>query len=383
VSLPYIRLEGLDGRKRNRDGRTEDNSDVDQHLTELLNSAHLEPQQKAQPQQQQQQPQQDGKGTPQVVHKSSAVWKRLSVDQDKKRTYRIVDALLEEEEGPKTKRRKLTLLESSKQETHFPSVVNVRRKTPLKVLDPLTRSVDDSLQQTHQGTKIIREHYDFVTTNSSLMRDSKKWLAWCHSAGGNILHACALWNDVEMAGELCQTREVSQLTEAVDGDGRTPYEVAHLSGHDSICQVLEAFGGDTTNYVYDMFCLEENEEDQYEEQPMTVELKGGVGYWTPEGELVLEAPDKSQSSLSRVVNDDEEIDSNCEEYGGNDYPDEDWGEDDFVPDQGYRNHPVGFDKVEEESDGGRPREDDSDYDDFIGRYDPSDDPTAYSDGEEM
>jgi hypothetical protein len=370
--LPYIRLEGLDGRKRNRDGSTEDsNSDVDQALTELLDSAHLE--------QQQEQPQ-ASKVAPQVVHKSSAVWKRLSMDQDKKRTYRIVDALLEEEEGRETKRRKLTLLETSNQEADFPSVVSIRRKSPLKVLDPLSRSVDDSLQQAHQGTKMIREHYDFVTSNASLMRDSQKWLAWCHSAGGNILHACALWNDVEMAGELCQTREVAQLTEAVDGDGRTPYEVAQLSGHDSVCQVLEAFGGDTSNYVYDIFCLEENEVDEYEEQPMTVELKGGVGYWTPEGELILEAPGKSLASLTHVFNDDEEIDSNCEEYGGNDYPeDEDF--EDFVPDQGYRNHPVDLDK--EDSDGG-PQDDGSSYeDDFIGQYSPEDDPTAYSDGEEM
>jgi hypothetical protein len=364
--LPYIRLEGLDGRKRNRDGSTEDsNSDVDQHLTELLDSAHLEQQQ------------------PQVVHKSSAVWKRLSMDQDKKRTYRIVDALLEEEGGRETKRRKLTLLETSKQEADFPSVVNIRRKAPLKVLDPLTRSVDDSLQQAHQGTKSIRQHYDFVTTNASLMRDSKKWLAWCHSAGGNILHACALWNDVEIAGELCQTREVSQLTDAADGDGRTPYEVAQLSGHDSVCQVLEAFGGDTTNYVYDIFCLEENEVVDYEEQPMTVELKGGVGYWTPEGELILEAPGKSLASLTHVFNDDEEIDSNCEEYGGNDYPeDEDF--EDFVPDQGFRNHPVELDK-EDASDGG-PQDDGSNYDDdFIGHYNQENeeeiDPTAYSDEE--
>jgi hypothetical protein len=370
-SLPYIRLEGLDGRKRNRDGRTEDsNSDVDQHLTELLDSAHLE----------QQQPQpQAVKDAPQVIHKSSAVWKRLSMDQDKKRTYRIVDALLEEE-GRETKRRKLTLLETSEQEADFPSVVNIRRKMPLKVLDPLTRSVDDSLQQAHQGIKMIREHYDFVTSDTSLMRDSKKWVAWCHSAGGNILHACALWNDVEIAGELCQTREVAQLTEAVDGDGRTPYEVAQLSGHDSVCQVLEAFGGDTTNYVYDIFCLEEKEEDEYEEQPMTVELKGGVGYWTPEGELILEAPGKSLASLTHVFKDDEEIDSNCEEYGGNDYPDEDWGEDDFVPDRGFRNHPVDLDK--EDSDGG-PQDDGFYDDDFVGEYSPEDDPTAFSDGREM
>ena len=53
---------------------------------------------------------------------------------------------------------------------------------------------------------------------------------------------------------------------------------------------------------------------------MTAELTSGVGYWTPEGELVLEADLKCARSLSQET--EGEIDSNCEEYGANDYPDE-------------------------------------------------------------
>ena len=356
--LPYIRLEGLlDRKKRPRGGDDDDDSchshgssssnqyrrnEVrrleEEHLSDLLDSAHIQ----EGPLQQQQQQQQQGYHIPSSgnnvkIHpyKTSVVWRRLSLEGDKKRTtYRIVDALLEED-GRKTKRRKLTLIETSNG-ADFPSVVSVRRKTALKVLDPLSRLVDDSLQQVHAGTRRIMDHYRFVMTDPRLAYESKKWLAWCHSSGGNLLHACALWNDVEVTSELCHSNLVATLTEAVDGDDRTPYEVAQLSGHDSVCQVLEAFGGDTTNYVYDTFCLEENDEEEYEEQTMTVELKGGVGYWTPEGELVLEAPEKSPASLSHVFDEDGEIDSNCEEYGGNDYPeDEDWGED-FMPDQNNR-----------------------------------------------
>jgi hypothetical protein len=100
--------------------------------------------------------------------------------------------------------------------------MSIRRSTTLNVLDHLSRLVDDSLQEARSGARRVIEHYQFVTTDSRFAHDdSKKWLAWCHSAGGNILHACALWNDVVVA------------TEVVDGDGRPPYEVAQLSGHDS------------------------------------------------------------------------------------------------------------------------------------------------------
>jgi hypothetical protein len=315
--LPYIRLEGLDGRKRSRGESNEyGDSSRHNHVSEALDAA---------------------KQASQIPVKSSVLWKRHVPKQEENHSYRIVDAMLEED-GRLSKRRKLTLLETSSQ-AEFPSMVSfVRRKAALKVLDPLTRLVDDSLQQVHVGIKQVSEHYHFVTMDRRLAYDTKRWLVWCHSSGGNILHACALWNDVEVASEVLQIPTmVSSMTEAIDGDGRTPYEVAQLSGHDSVCEVLEAFGGDTTNYVYDIFCLEEGESvKDCEDAPMTVELTSGVGYWTPEGELVLEASEKCAASLDHY-DEDGEIDSNCEEYGGNDYPDdEDWG-DDFLP-EAHRNH---------------------------------------------
>lgn len=358
--LPYIRLEGLDGRQRSRMDDDEDvaeSTSIDGQVDNFMDSAALE------------QDRQDSSCSTGGVRtrrrkKSCAVWRRLSLDEDTHRSYKIVDAVLEGD-GRVAKRRKLTLLDTSStsaadhqsprlQQMGILSLGGsgpasetsvVRRKTALiKVLDPLSRMVDDSLQMVHAGTKGVDEHYRFVTTDQRLAHESKKWLAWCHSSGGNILHACALWNDVEMASEVLGQQlspMMAKLTEAVDGDGRTPYEVAQLSGHDSVCQVLESFGGDTTNYVYDIFCLEEGKDDDLVsaefdiddgDEHMTVELRGGVGYWTPEGELVLEAPEKSSAlSLTHVFDEDGEIDSNCEEYGANDYPDEDavdWGDGD-------------------------------------------------------
>jgi hypothetical protein len=370
-SVPYMLLEGLDG--RNKRGHDHNNRHSHSHSHSNNNAAAAAV------------AGEDLVDSAPPPLPTTALWKRFE-PQATEDSYRIVNAMLlssdeDDEDGRQTKRRKLTVLETTTSD--LPSVVSMPRKQPFRVLDPLTRLVDDSLQEVHIGNKRVSEHHRFVTTDSRLMYDTKKWLAWCHGEGGNLLHACALWNDVEMAGELlnhgCSAggHECATLTEAVDSDGRTPYEVAQLSGHDSVCEILEAFGGDTSNFVYDIFCLDEDANrrpqnyypnggtttttttgaaagtaggttidgdgntttgnhhyyNQMTDQPMAVELMSGVGYWTPEGELVLEAPEKSPASLDHVFDEDGEIDSNCEEYGGNDYPEEeDWG-DDFI--QGY------------------------------------------------
>jgi len=69
--------------------------------------------------------------------------------------------------------------------------------------------------------------------------------------------------------------------------------------------------------------------------PITVEMHGSVGYWDEYGELVLEATkisnhDNHGKDADMMTNDDEdELDSNCEEFDGNDYPeDEDEDEND-------------------------------------------------------
>lgn len=371
--LPYLRLEGLDGSVKRKRSNSNANAE-DQQLSELMqHSARL-------------QPNAQNIVAPSKPAKSntSAIWKRMrpnaenieSAQQNQQQqTYRVVDAVLEEDATPNFKRRKLTVLETSSQTELLPDLTKMtvkkhKKKKALKVLDPLSRIVDDSLQEVHQGTKTAQQHYAFIKTDPRLAHQfNPKWLTWCHSAGGNLLHACAMWNAVELASDIARS---SDLAEAIDGDGKTPYELAQLSGHHSICEVLEAFGGDTTNYVYDIFYLEEainnnsstpnvlSDEDKtmYQENAIaTAELTSGVGYWTPFGDLVLEAPEKHQASLDHVFDEDGEIDSNCEEYGGNDYPDDDGGAEDdndhdgddddddswaegFTPDQGFRNREV-------------------------------------------
>lgn len=65
-----------------------------------------------------------------------------------------------------------------------------------------------------------------------------------------------------------------------------------------------------------------NENDDDEDGAVLVQMKGGVGYWNEKGELILEtAPDFQDSQFD--IEDEDEYDSNCEEYDGNDYPDDD------------------------------------------------------------
>lgn len=286
--------------------------------------------------------------------KTSVLWRRLDPlpeESEELKSCRIVSAKLEQADkldGPQTKRRRLTLLGDSETSIRHISSLPLMppRKSALKVLDPLTRMVDDSLQLVHQGARLVEEHYRLITTDpalSSKSNDIQKWLLWCHSEGGNLLHACALWNDVDMAAHILHTysKLTGKLCEALDGDKRTPYESAQLAGHHSVCEVLEAFGGDTSNYVHDIFCLEEGEEGITEMEPRDqayaptpVELTSGVAFWTPDGELILEPSGKLHFDLQDEEASD--IDSNCEVYDANDYPEEEeedgaiWGYDDSV-----------------------------------------------------
>ena len=314
------------------------------------------------------------------------------------------------QQQPTKKRRKLTLLDTSTAENTAAETTETtstsplhalmldrnnktkqqqnkqkqKSKQPIKILDPLTRIVDDSLQEVLVGAKTIESHYQLLFRDPRFtLQDitlQRKWLTWsCQESNSNILHCCALWNDPITTNQILQYCSTaagnggnvqSKLVEATDVDGRTPYEIAQLIGHEQVCQVLEAYGGDTSNYVYDIFYLDDDVDDDDNDKTttknadddvskinhhhradekdsmgnnignghdiadgneedrginnmamMTAELTSGVGYWTPDGELILEADEKFTRSLSHET--DGDIDSNCEEFGANDYPDED------------------------------------------------------------
>jgi hypothetical protein len=284
--------------------------------------------------------------------KRVAVWRRVEDHHNettrKKRSYRVVDAVLEEEElpddhtanvtrsSPERKRPRLTLLATS--ET---SDSNKNKKNGMKILNPAERMVDDSLQQVFQGNRPVAEHYQFLLTDPRLADQWRRWCAWYNDECGNILHACALWNDYEIMDELLRIlmassttcRYDSLLLNRIDREGRTPYQIADMCKHEQVCQILESYGAG--DYLVDLYALEdadmtaaetisyENDdlEDERGSRDLACDLRGGVGYWNDKGQLVLQQSLPHTMSDVTLRDEDESIDSNHEDWDGNDYPD--------------------------------------------------------------
>lgn len=279
---------------------------------------------------------------PETKRQRTAIWRRVSSENKseileddgnvRKRQYRVLDAVLEDEDlaqekqprARKRARRRLTLIDGeSMMHNSFSSHQNPPKKV-YKVLNPVERLVDDSLKQVFSGEKRSADHFKLCTTDERLEIHSRKWLVWHNDELGNLLHACALWNDVCMANELL-SRELVGLTEGLDGEERTPYQVAELAGHTEICDMLQTTVDD---YVFDLYSLDEADTDAWngantEEgdesmDALACELQGGVGYWDDNGHLVLDQRTHAWSEISV----DDDVDSNHEDWDGNDYPDE-------------------------------------------------------------
>uniref|UniRef100_A0A7S3P7K4 Transcription factor Iwr1 domain-containing protein n=1 Tax=Amphora coffeiformis TaxID=265554 RepID=A0A7S3P7K4_9STRA len=266
--------------------------------------------------------------------KRSAVWRRVSseLEETAAEACRVVEAILsesdEESEQAPSKRRRLTLVQPSTR-SQTTDKMNPPTKHGFKILNPVERLVDDSLQAVAVGTITPRQYADFIWTDTRVSHQARKWLAWRNSEIGTLLHAAAMWNDAELTADLLRM-DIPQLAEALDGEGRTPFEVAELAGNETVQEVMECFGADTKNFVYDLYCLQdqveselvEENDDENSDYQMACLLKNGMGYWNEYGELMLEREDEAQQNgMDDPEHDDE--DSNDEGWQGNDYPDED------------------------------------------------------------
>jgi hypothetical protein len=324
--------------------------------------------------------------------RTSALWRRVSVGNDEEMkgwnerelSTVVTNVVFEDEVGEDhhldvrnaPKRCRLTLLDPKAAlvcENDCNKMVPHKKKAGCRVLHPSERMVDDSLQQVAKGNRSGTQHLQFIASidpKSSINwysgTSSSTWLAWSNTESGNLLHACALWNDVDTCVAirhqlvLQQQRQspaampqlLLQMTEALDGDGRTPYDVAYMLKHEQVMAVLDTFvvemGYSSDDFVVDVYCLDDSSShdddvDDCTTRPkrgttgttiddygmlhrVTCELQGGVGYWDEKGDLVLEPHDEREGGKSGERDDagvDE--DSNSENWDGNDYPEEERG----------------------------------------------------------
>ena len=317
---------------------------------------------------------------------------RSSSESGKKRG-RIMDAVLLEP-GSSNKRQKLTLQlvdsSSSSQKTAAAAAAVPKVKASYPVLTPEQRQVDDSLKLLFQGGISIQEHCQLLKTtvndNNSNRTGWWPW-TWC-CPDGNWLHAGAIWNQAETVGtELCRLQQlqsksttrtpsllIAELLQTVDCEGRTPMQVAQMTGHVAVQQVLETYYecnndvDDDDDYEYDMYCLEKattkqqeedkpnDDDDNKSENVLDCELHDQcMGYWNERGQLVLAAGGNLSFDMDENDDDnDDDDDSNDEDCVRNDYPDDDddddvWSQsntvsssssEEFDYDAAYRRRPV-------------------------------------------
>jgi ankyrin repeat protein len=234
-----------------------------------------------------------------------------SIKDEKSVKRHVIDATLELSPSKSdAKRPRLTLLVKPSQP---------KQPRGHRVLDPLTRLVDEKLKKVQEGSESLQHYLNFLQQDPRVDGEMSKFLRYKLQDGSSVLHLAALWNCVEEARYLLLNFAEMLDINGLDSSGQTPLQIAQQAGNDGMVQVLEAFGAD--DFTYDVFVLDHdsNEED--------FELKGGVGYIDEQGRLILEdwCPEDStadyQEDVEEAVHEDD-VDSNAEDYEFNDYPDE-------------------------------------------------------------
>jgi ankyrin repeat protein len=113
----------------------------------------------------------------------------------------------------------------------------------------------DKDQQFYAMVKDIRDFEEY----SEILKDESKWITWkSHIDGSNLLHKCALYDNVEMIGKLL---DLGLDPNAMDKKHATPLMVAASGGNRDICLNLLGRGAKISS------------KDLYGYTPLTVALK--------------------------------------------------------------------------------------------------------------
>eukprot|EP00978_Attheya_sp_CCMP212_P001481 scaffold3127_cov52-Attheya_sp.AAC.1 len=136
-----------------------------------------------------------------------------------------------------------------------------KKKRGAPVLDPVSRIVDSSLRTLHLTSgPSVQPHLHLLQTDSCLLTFSHQqqqqqqgggWINFCCTNGaGTILHAAALWNDLE--GSHVALNTMGADVTVLDGDGRTAYDVAIMAGSSGVAEQIVRAGGGPTDIATDI-----------------------------------------------------------------------------------------------------------------------------------
>ena len=277
---------------------------------------------------------------------NTLTWKRIETSlseaatekESRKRSLKYVDATLNRID-PKRQKLALTLEKATTKMSLSP-----RTRPKNAILDPTYRLIDQKMAQIQEGSSTLQQYLDFLEHDKRVSHDTNRYLSWTLPDGSNVLHLAALWNNVEEARHILMSYPKALCIDATNVSGQRPYQNAILAGNDQVAQVLVSFGADTHDYVYDVFQLVTEQDEEEQNVPTCVELRNGVGYLNENGELILETfcpEDYSNDSDDDFAQDDADVDSNAEDHEQNDYPDDESDEDDQSNDEvGFRHNRV-------------------------------------------
>jgi hypothetical protein len=151
------------------------------------------------------------------------------------------------------------------------------RKQSSRILDPLTKIIDDSLGSVHvndnEQTENILQHLQLLQVHVQSINFTKLINWQCNDGLGTILHLCALSNSAQGAQTLC--RLFSQVLDfsCRDGDTKTAIMVARGIGASGVVDVIKAYWNeeqekrdqylngntnDDDDFVYDVYCIDDS-----------------------------------------------------------------------------------------------------------------------------
>ena len=146
------------------------------------------------------------------------------------------------------------------------------RKASNRILDPLSKLIDDSLRSVHTNantqnpTECILRHIMLLQAHLQSMSFPKLVNLQCTDGSGTILHLCALSNSVEGAQTLCRLFSHVIDFSCRDEHAKSAIMVARNVGASSVVEVIEGYWNEKEedsedneeDFVYDVYCLDDS-----------------------------------------------------------------------------------------------------------------------------